>query len=649
MKKNFTTDYLSYIALRLLGPLLRLLPLYLSLFLGRRIGDLLYYFDPKHKCLAYANIRRACGTVLSPRQLSRITRKFYHSFGQSLIEVFLIPRIDKEYMKKYIKIEGEEHIFEALKKGKGVILLGVHAGSWELSNVICANLGFPFRLLVRDQGLPLLNKLLNSYRRNKGCRLIQRQSQTRELIEALKSNEAVGMTADQGGKNGELVEFFGRNASMSSGAFRIAVRYQAVILPAYYARVRGPYHKVIIEPPFEIKESQNREQDIHNNLQRLTSVFEKLILKYPQEYLWTYKIWKYAQEKNILILSDAKTGHLRQSQAAARIIKDYLEEKKINTHIESVEVKFKNNLSSLALKLGSCLSGKYCCQGCSWCLKRFLSADTYQSLIKKSPDVIISCGSSLAPVNFILSRENTAKSILIMRPSILGTRKFDLVILSRHDRPPKRRNIVATEGALNLIDAAYLKEQSSRLLSLLPAGCRLKEPCLSFLIGGDTKKFSLSAANISEAAVQIKGACERLGADILVTTSRRTSREVEDIVKKEFRNYPPCKLLVVANEKNIPEAIGGMLGLSRLTIISPESISMISEAVNSGNYTLVFESPDLGRKHRRFLHNFAENKYIYLVRASELGREIERLWLKKPPIVSTRDNFLLREAIGEIL
>ncbi|MDP3732891.1 MAG: ELM1/GtrOC1 family putative glycosyltransferase, partial [Candidatus Omnitrophota bacterium] len=94
--------------------------------------------------------------------------------------------------------------------------------------------------------------------------------------------------------------------------------------------------------------------------------------------------------------------------------------------------------SRLALTFSSCLAGKYHCQGCLWCLRRFLKEDIYRALINTKPDIVISAGASVAPVNYVISRENLAKSITIMRPSILNTKRFNLVVMSRHDRPEGR-------------------------------------------------------------------------------------------------------------------------------------------------------------------------------------------------------------------
>ncbi|MDD4894008.1 MAG: ELM1/GtrOC1 family putative glycosyltransferase [Candidatus Omnitrophica bacterium] len=646
MNRNSIIDYWGCILIRSLGAVIRKLPLNVSLFLGKRVGELFYFVDFKHKAIAYANIKTAFRGQFSPRGLRRLTRDFYRSFGQNIIEILLIPLADKAYVDKHIVVRNKERIFEGFKRGKGVILLAVHAGSWELSNVVCANMGFAFNLFVRDQKYPRLEKLLNSYRSQRGCKLMERQSGMRQMLRALKNNEAIGMTADQGGKSGTTVKFFGKYASMSSGAVRLALKYNAAIVPAFYARSHGPYFDTFIEPPFELKKTGDSENDVKENLQELVHIFEKYISKYPQEYLWTYKIWKYAKEQDILILSDGKTGHLRQSQALAGIARDCLKDRGINANINIVEVKFKNKFSRFAQTFSSIFAGKYICQGCMWCLKTFLEEDVYESLVKIKPDIVISAGASVAPVNYVISGENLAKSITIMRPSVLSTKRFNLTVMSLHDDPPRKKSIVAIEGALNLINADYLKEQGELLKAQVKTS---KEIVLGALIGGDSKDFSLSQDLMQVISSQIKKCLEKFDAEILITTSRRTSPAAEGLLKKEFIGYPRCGLLVIANEKNIPEAVGGILALSNIIIISPESISMISEAVNSGKYVFVFDAPGLSRKHRRFLEHFAGNKYIYLVKPDALADKIAEILLKRPEVHILRDNLLVTEAVKKIL
>lgn len=354
-------------------------------------------------------------------------------------------------------------------------------------------------------------------------------------------------------------------------------------------------------------------------------------------------------EKNILILKDDRTGNFGQAQAVGNIVTSYLKKRDIESRIDIQEIKFRSKFAKSVLIFISAVAGKYI-KGCHWCLRIFLKPEVYRSLVVKKPDVIISGGFSLAVVNAILSKEKLAKSIVVMKPPTLSLSSFNLAIIPRHDNPPKRENIVVTEGSLNLIDQDYLEKQTKALLSSSIIGSLSSGLCIGLLIGGDAKSFHLAAKDVSEVIKQIKSVLQNLGGDILVTTSRRTPADIEELVKKEFMGYDHCKLLVIANEKNIPETVGAILGLSEIVVISPESIMMISEAVNSKKYVLTFESEGLSRKHKRFLHYFAKNKYIYLTAPSGLGQMIRDIKLNKPEVhIPSKNNLLITEALSKIL
>jgi len=625
------------------------MPKSISLALGRTLGSLVYCFDLKHRAIAYANMKSAFGHRDSPQQLASMTRRFYRTFGENLMEIFFIPLVNKDYLKEYIEIVGRENVDAAFQRGKGVILLAMHEGSWELSNIICAHLAFPFNFFVRDQRYPRLDNILNAYRFQQGCRVIHRGNQLRQLLQVLSRNEAIGITADQGGKKGSLVHFFGREASMSTGAVKMALKSDAAVIPCFYVRLNGPYIRVIFEPPYQLKLSGDKDADVRNNLQGLISRFEKYIDAYSKEYLWSYKIWKYGRDKRALILSDGKAGHLRQSQAVADKLRVCLGERGNTLDVDIVEVKFKNKLAGRALGLGLCLFGRYRCQGCLACLRICLDDEVYAGLISHKYEFIISCGSALAPVNFLLARENLAKSCVIMRPGLMSVRKFDLVIMPCHDRPPRAVNVLNCSGALNLVSDAYLSEQSQKLSQVHG----LKQPAsgltLGLFIGGNTKDFRLPAELVAEVTKQLKLAALNTGADILATTSRRTSVAVESLLEAEFKGSPHCKLLVIANKNNIPEAAGGIMGLSDIVIVSPESISMISEAAGSKKYVLVFGAAGLGRRHKRFLEHFAKNNYIYPVDAASLSGVIEKIWKNKPPVCYPDDGSRVKEAVGLLI
>jgi mitochondrial fission protein ELM1 len=208
---------------------------------------------------------------------------------------------------------------------------------------------------------------------------------------------------------------------------------------------------------------------------------------------------------------------------------------------------------------------------------------------------------------------------------------------------------VITEGALNLIDADYLSQKTKRLEQSGLFKGPLLNPCIGVLIGGNSKRFSLGIEVIKDLAREIKKSAEALNADILISTSRRSSLEVEEAIKNEFSNYVRCKLLVIARQNNNPDVVGGILGSSSLIVSSPESISMISEAVCAEKYVVVFNSGNLSAKHQRFLKNYSNQGYIYLKQIKDLSAGINQLWRNKPQVSSPKDNLKVIEGLNKIL
>jgi hypothetical protein len=236
-----------------------------------------------------------------------------------------------------------------------------------------------------------------------------------------------------------------------------------------------------------------------------------------------------------------------------------------------------------------------------------------------------------------------------MRPSIFQPDRFDLVVQPKHDNPAQRKNVVVTDAALNLIDEKYLQEESKKLSQQAVIKRSSREKYIGVLIGGNTKQFRLKPQDIAEVLRQLKSAAQKLDCSILLSTSRRTPPQIEALIKDELNNYDRCGLLIIANEKNYPFAVGGILGLSDTVVTSPESISMISEAVNSKKHIVIFGAGTVKGRHVEFLRNLSNKNLIYSVQPYELTRTLELIWSLKPQVKDLRDNEAIREALKKIL
>jgi len=343
-----------------------------------------------------------------------------------------------------------------------------------------------------------------------------------------------------------------------------------------------------------------------------------------------------------------------------------LADRGVKTTLNIQELNFRSSLFRQFFNLSVILSGKYPGAGSLFWLRQALTGASWQGLMSHKPDIIVSAGGKLSAINYLCSKENQAKSIVLMRSVISDLKKFDLKIIPQHDRPPghaclparqglasyrsaQKGNVVITEGALNLVDRNYLNEASERLIRSGLVKGALSALTIGVLIGGSSKNFSISAEAITQVISQLKKIAQQLNADILLSTSRRTAEKLQMAIKSQLVNYPRCKLLVIANENNHPDVVGGILGLSSIIISSPESISMISEAVCAEKYVVVFNFGNLSAKHRRFLKNYQHKGYIYLEEIKDLSDCVNQLWRNKPQVSFTQDNLRVIEGLNKIL
>lgn len=615
-------DYVCASSLKSLNLILHVLPITFTLWIARRLGGIAYLANPERRAIGYTNLRAAFCESKTPAELKRLNKKVYQNLVQVFVEIMSLTKVDEKYIDKYIDIKNAHNMLKIAEHPRGIILLAAHFGNWELSAVASALKGFPALMLAREQSMKRVNALLDKLRESKGMEVVRKGITTRYIVKALHQGKILGIAGDQNaGKAGVFTEFFGRPASTASGAARFAQKTGAFILPAFMARIKGPYHSLVIEEPVKVEKGA----DIMPHLAKYNATLEKHVRMHPEQWLWLHRRWKSTPLKKVIIISDGKPGHVNQSLALCKELKRYREHSghaPVDTIVDILEVKFKNSFAAGLFRFLAFFSGEGC-RGCMKCLKLCLARDSYESLSRKYADIIVSAGSAVAGVNRIFSIENNAKSACVMKPPFVGFGKFDMVVLPRHDGKCKKEGaVIATDTVPNLIDEECLREGVRKISKIIKLE---KGLTIGALLGGDNKDFMLTDGVTGELLENLKGASQKLNANLLFTTSRRTPRSAEILIKAKLSPEKRCKLLVIANEKNIPHAAGGILGLADIVVTSGESASMVSEAVESGKKVIVFrlkKKKKVASKFERMLKNLEKKGYIVTTDVGALSEAI---------------------------
>jgi len=656
-------DWLACTLVKAASGLLCRLPPGVAVWLGERFGELACWLQPKRTAIGLANLRAAFDGHMGPAQARRLIRACYRQLGAGIVEMLRLPAIDRASLDRYLTFEGRAHFDEAVASRRPIIFLTGHYGNWELSSIAAALHGYPIVALARaQQRLPRLYRLLVSYRESKGCTIVHKGGAMKRLIAALGQGRLVGIVGDQASRQGIFVEFFGRPALFATGPFELAYGKQAVVLPVFMHRLRGPFHRLVIELPIRFSRERPRAEAVRQGIEQFAAALATHVREDPSQWLWMHKRWKHTPARRVLVLSDGKLGHLKQSLAVVEALRD----RHPDLRAEAIEVHYRHPLARALTLLWAWWMPRGL--GATRCLQWALHPETAAKLLSRYADLIVSCGAATAPVNLLWAAENRAHAIAVMNPAPLPLSRFSLVVAPRHDGLPRRPNVVETVGALvTRLPEDALQSARNRLRAhpafrgtRPPTGgagghARAGHPTVAVFIGGDSAHYEVSAAFAESLSRQVLAACAAAGGVCLVTTSRRTSPAVERILTERLSRSPACQLLLLASRDQLDGTMEGMMGASDVAVVTGESISMVSEVCASGRRVVVVEPSPRGRaaatltKHQRFLQGLVQGGYARMVPLPELGLAIQRA-LKRPPSGRRLETFeRIRDAVGKLV
>ena len=222
----------------------------------------------------------------------------YNTFQNYLLnasETFWYPKLNKKRMLKLVDFEGLEHIDQALKLGKGVILAHAHFGNEELLMPAIGYMGYTAHQLASrwepEEYKGSLAGLVN-YIRQKAFqkRIGYRESfpvnfhyvdkGIRPAVRCLQENEILLFAVDgREGTKWMKVDFLGREAAFSPGLVTIAKLTGAVILPVFIVRQPDCRHRLKVHPPIQFNP-----EDEYAVLLEFVKILEGYIRKNPEQY-----------------------------------------------------------------------------------------------------------------------------------------------------------------------------------------------------------------------------------------------------------------------------------------------------------------------------------------------------------------------------
>jgi len=286
-------DWLEYAAVWLLLKKLGFLPRSLARAVAAAMARILYDLSPRLRKTAEANLRIAF-PEWSESQRNAVIHAMVRNLGWMAAEFARFPKYSKANIEQLVVLDGNENFLEGQRRAKGVLFLTGHIGAWELSSFAHAVYGYPLHYMARPLDNKRIDDLVNGYRCLSGNRPIFKNESARVMLKVLKDAGTVGILADQNTMPEEavFVDFFGAQASTSTGIARVALHTDAAVVPGYAvwdASIQK--YRLRFEPPVELIRTGDTERDVLENTQKFTKVIEDIIRKYPEQWVWVHGRW----------------------------------------------------------------------------------------------------------------------------------------------------------------------------------------------------------------------------------------------------------------------------------------------------------------------------------------------------------------------
>ncbi|KAB8033330.1 lysophospholipid acyltransferase family protein [Fluviispira multicolorata] len=263
------------------------------LVLSKIIGFISYDILRIRRTVILKNLTIAFQNEKSENELNKIGRLSTIHFIRTVLELLAANKLFK---KTKVIFKNKPLVDEAFKKNEGIYAMCIHIGNWEYLCHINSIYFAPVHVVVKPIGKGTLAKWIENMRASIGYRIIDRKgekSSTTQIFNALEQKEVVGLIVDQKRPRGEILPFFGKDASTNNSLAKLWLKRNAPVIPVIIKRKAIDTQEIIYFPEFEMIENKEwtREQNITENTKRMNLMVEKMIKQNPEEYFWMHNRW----------------------------------------------------------------------------------------------------------------------------------------------------------------------------------------------------------------------------------------------------------------------------------------------------------------------------------------------------------------------
>jgi len=278
---QFLLIIISFVIFKILGPSL-------SSKLGGKIFERIGPFF-RSKKIIHSNILKAFPEI-DNKKINELSRLMWNNYGRVFAEYIFIKEFRSGKLNSNIQIEGQEILEEIVKFNKQVVFVSGHLSNFELMAMHLEKTGIKLAAIYRPLNNFFLNGIMEKIREKYICKnqIKKGIAGLKELITLKKQNLSTALMIDQRVSEGILSKFFNNDALTTTIPAQLVKKFNIPVVTVFIQRTKDLNFKIIVNKPIYF----NEDDSIQNITDKLNKILERMILKIPDQWIWSHNRWK---------------------------------------------------------------------------------------------------------------------------------------------------------------------------------------------------------------------------------------------------------------------------------------------------------------------------------------------------------------------
>tara|TARA_A100001015_G_C15037804_1_gene737462 strand:+ start:3257 stop:4117 length:861 start_codon:yes stop_codon:yes gene_type:complete len=264
----------------------------LGLKIASNLSNILFkIFGPlfRSRKLIEQNILKAFPKI-ETKDLNKIINNMWGNYGRILSEYVFLKDFRKSKLNNNLEIVGQDILEEIKKNKKPVVFISGHFNNFELMAMQIEKSGIDLAAVYRPLNNKFLNFIMEKIRKKYICKnqIKKGIAGTKLLLSYFKKNYSIALMVDQRVSQSIKSNFFHHEAYTTTIPAQFVKKFNCKIVPIYIERINKINFRLTVSNP--IKYTDNK--SIEDITLDLNHIIEKMIIKNPDQWIWSHNRWK---------------------------------------------------------------------------------------------------------------------------------------------------------------------------------------------------------------------------------------------------------------------------------------------------------------------------------------------------------------------